>query len=148
MKALALSEVFEKLSENEALEFEWINCSEYSDEPLYIGYKNKNILHYYNKSEKIFAPLGFSKDIIQHAKFIVINQPVDFMTAFNSGKKIKSEHCAAGYLTPYQFAEIFYTLDEDVLLKMINGKWFVECNFDYAKLSKKQMQEAHERLCD
>lgn len=58
-------------------------------------------------------------------KWTLVEKPVDFITAINSGKKIKNENWG-GYCDIYDTIDILSNLGENVIKSRINGKWYIE----------------------
>jgi len=63
--------------------------------------------------------LDFSDCILRRDNWELVREPVDFMTAVNSGKRIKS--CENGC-----FHSISWYLKVGMNLTEINGKWLIE----------------------
>jgi len=54
-------------------------------------------------------------------KWELIKEPVDFMTAINSGKKIKGK----GFVE-YHFPNWYFGTEDALDLENINGNWYIE----------------------
>jgi YHS domain-containing protein len=54
-----------------------------------------------------------------------VQEPVDFMTAINSGKRIKAESYTYYYSTEEWLKEL-KLITFNIALKLINGKWLIE----------------------
>ena len=71
--------------------------------------------------EPSLAGGGFSGNIMTTDEWELMRQPVDFMTAINSGKNIKPDNISS------DFREARHWLTVTILsIGMVNGKWLIE----------------------
>ncbi len=121
MKTYKTWEIIKALSENNSLEFK---MSDIGGNSVKLMKMNSDYCMNDNIAWDEKTPFEINRCTLQY-EWELVQQPVDFMAAINSGKKIKSE-----YMTDYDYVEdlmnTLSVLTEPFVLKVINGKWFIE----------------------
>ena len=113
-------QMIKELTENPKLRFKnGLHVVEISDKTKAIVWKSED-------SEEapfiIYSHSGSGVDNL-HIEWEEVPEPVDFMTAANSGKRIKHE----GWDGYYFLHEALHILqNRDAALGLINGKWLIE----------------------
>lgn len=122
MKIYSLDEVIKMLRENRKLKFKIANVSGCNQTLTCIG--EGGILKLECRGCKACDSCNMC-DLTLEDKWQLVQEPVSFMEAVNSGKEIKPENFHGFYMTVYQLMEAFYKLDENRVLEYINGKWYI-----------------------
>ena len=94
-----------------------------------IGDKTKAIVWKSEDNEEapfiIYSHSGSGVDNL-HIEWELVPEPVDFMTAVNSGKRIKHEEWEL-YRELGDVLDILGGASDTNIADKINGKWFIEC---------------------
>lgn len=125
MKTYKTWEVIKMITENPNLKFRTYCSDVFKSENGYIVFENIDCID------------GFDGNFTGNEEWTLVQEPVDFMTAVKSGKKIKVEHeaikhfelkCTSEYLTLFVVVEeLAKNLDSIGLREIITeGKFYIE----------------------
>ncbi|MFR4584670.1 hypothetical protein [Clostridium cadaveris] len=123
MKTYKTWEVIKMLSENPNLKFRTYCSDVFKSENGYIVFENIDCID------------GFDGNFTGNEEWTLIQEPVDFMTAVKSGKKIKVEHILAShlditkkYLTLKNLLDtLCYSYPSDAICDILTeGKFYIE----------------------
>ena len=125
MKTYKTWEVIKMITENPKLKFRTYCSDVFKDENGYIVFENIDCID------------GFDGNFKGNEEWILVQEPVSFMEAVQSGKKIKVEHeaikhfelkCTSEYLTLFVVVEeLAKNLDSISLREIITeGKFYIE----------------------
>ena len=116
---MKFSQAIAKLEENQKLKFK--------DQYGFIASLNEDgylVLERNDITKSLDLSLKVGSSHLPADNWAVFQEPVDFMVAANSGKRIKSETWGGCYF----LHEVLRILqNHDAALGLINGKWFIEC---------------------
>ena len=127
-------EVIKMLTENPKLRFKCVQSIGTGVENEYIAYVTSS--EYINFTRYVEGNLceeglahGIHKNIRINDKWTLVQEPVDFKVAMNSGKKIKPVgtiyyNSPLVYVKPKEWLKILF--GTDTWLDYINGKWLIE----------------------
>lgn len=123
MKTYKTWEVIKMITENPKLKFRTYCSDVFKDENGYIVFENIDCID------------GFDGNFKGNEEWTLIQEPVDFMTAVKSGKKIKVEHILAShlditkkYLTLKNLLDtLCYSYPSDAICDILTeGKFYIE----------------------
>ena len=125
MKTYKTWEVIKMITENPKLKFRTrTNCSDvFKDENGYIVFENTDCVD------------GFDGNFKGDEEWILVQEPVDFMTAVKSGKKIKVEHqltkclsISEDYCNVHNIFDVLGNILNDINIREViaEGKFYIE----------------------